>query len=109
VGLTLAILQGAVAAEVEKWRRRPADEVLALIPSKEVDHEYEWSVAGSRVGFSLELLQVRSEAVDLMLEAQPIDDADIEAIRVQRAPGQQGGWSDDELGIASMYFWIERK
>lgn len=108
MALTLAILQSAVAAEVKKWKRRAADEVLALVPSREVDHEYEMNVVGSRVGFSLHLLQVRDEAVDFELEAQPIDSADIEAIRVPRAPGQKGGWSDEELGIASTYFWIDR-
>ncbi len=108
MALTLATLHSAVDAEVEKWERRSPDEVLALIPSKLEDYEYELDVDGSMVHFNLELLQVRDEAVDLMIQAQPVNGADIDAILVPRAPGQKGGYSDDELGIASAYFWIDR-
>ena len=84
---------------------------MALIASngKETAHEYEIGVGGSQIRLRLEVLQLRNEAVDLLLQAQPADETDIDAISVPRAPGQRGVYSDDELGIVSTNFWIDRK
>jgi len=102
------LLRRAAHAEVGRWRARPIAEILAQFPTKNTGPAcYSTEFESHSIGVVLTLLSAGPELIELLLEVQPNDPADIDAISAPRAPGA-GGWSDEELGLVSEYFCIAR-